>query len=65
VIVEGSVRKMNEIVRIAARVIGVADGFQLWAKHFDLEAARVLAVTDEVAKAVAHALTLRRRGPSG
>jgi eukaryotic-like serine/threonine-protein kinase len=57
VVVDGSVRKTNAAVRIAARVISVADGFQLWAKHFDLEASRVLVVTDEVAKAVAYALT--------
>jgi len=57
VVVEGSVRKTNDTVRIAARVITVADGFQIWAKHFDLEASRVLAATDAVAKAVALALT--------
>jgi serine/threonine protein kinase/tetratricopeptide (TPR) repeat protein len=64
VVVEGSVRKTNERVRIVVRVISVADGFQLWAKHFELEAARVLAVTDEVAKAVAVALTTAPGNPA-
>ncbi|HSN24727.1 MAG TPA: serine/threonine-protein kinase, partial [Kofleriaceae bacterium] len=35
VVVDGSIRKRGAQVRIAARAIGVADGFQLWASHFD------------------------------
>ncbi|HEV3190271.1 MAG TPA: protein kinase, partial [Polyangiaceae bacterium] len=63
VVVEGSMRKANQTVQFAVRVISVADGFQLWAKRFDLEAGRVLSVTDEVAKAVAHALMTTPASP--
>src|SRR5262249_60121629 len=35
VVVEGSVRKARGRVRISARLVSVADGFQIWAKRFD------------------------------
>jgi eukaryotic-like serine/threonine-protein kinase len=58
VIVEGSMRRRAELVRISARAIGVVDGFQLWANHFDTEPNGLLAVGDEVARAIARALTV-------
>jgi eukaryotic-like serine/threonine-protein kinase len=60
VVVEGSVRRARQTrnVRVAARVGSVEDGFQLWAKHFDRPAEELLAVNDEVARAVAGALTV-------
>ena len=69
VVVEGSVRKAGDLLRVSARVSSVADGFQLWAKRFDRPASDVLAVSDEVAQAVAHALTVEapsadRRAPT-
>ena len=57
VVVEGSVRRTGDRLRINARVMSVTDGFQLWAKRFDGAASDVLAVSDELAKAVASALT--------
>lgn len=58
VVVEGSMRRRGELVRIAARAIGVSDGFQLWANHFDTAPEGLLSVGDEVARAVARALTI-------
>ncbi len=58
VVVEGSVRKTPTGIRVNARLVSTADGFQLWAKRFDRPAADVLAVNDEAAHAIAEALTV-------
>ena len=58
VVVEGAVRKRGERIRISARVVGVADGFQLWASHIDSGADGLLAASDELVQAIASALTV-------
>ena len=60
VVVEGSVRRARGSVRISARLISVADGFQLWAKRFDRPEQDVLSINDDAARAIAEALTLDR-----
>jgi serine/threonine-protein kinase len=60
VIVEGSVRVLGEKVRISTRVLSVADGFQLWAKRFDVDRAEVLRVGDAIAQAISDALVVER-----
>jgi serine/threonine-protein kinase len=69
VVVHGSVRKTPAGVRVNARLIGVADGFQLWAKRFDRPASDALVINDEAAQAIAEALTVhftakRRAAPA-
>ena len=64
VVVEGSVRRAGDAVRVSARLSSVADGFQLWAKRFDRPAADLLVVSDEVARAVADALTVDLVAPA-
>lgn len=58
VVVEGSLRRAGDKVRINARVTSVADGFQLWAKRFERRAADLLVVSDEVAHAITEALSI-------
>jgi serine/threonine protein kinase len=58
VIVQGSVRRTTAGVRANARLISVADSFQLWAKHFDRPAADALLINDEAAQAIAEALSV-------
>jgi serine/threonine-protein kinase len=58
VVVEGSLRRTGDAVRVSARVTSVEDGFQLWAKRFDRSAADLLVVSDEVAQSIAEALTV-------
>jgi serine/threonine-protein kinase len=58
VVVEGSVRRARGSVRVSARLVSVADGFQLWAKRFDRPEHDVLAINDEAARAIAGALTV-------
>jgi serine/threonine-protein kinase len=64
VVVEGSVRRARGSVRISARLISVADGFQLWAKRFDRPEQDVLSINDDAARAIAEALTLDREAPA-
>ena len=61
VVVEGSVRRARGSARISARLISVADGFQIWAKRFDRPEQDVLSINDEVARAIAEALTVDGR----
>jgi serine/threonine-protein kinase len=58
VVVEGSIRRRGDRVRVAARVISVADAFQLWANHVDAAADGLLAACDEIVQAIAKALTV-------
>ncbi len=63
VVVEGSVRRAPAGLRITARVLSVADGFQLWAKRFDRPEKDLFVVNDEVASAIAEALTVDMTSP--
>ena len=63
-VVEGSIRRTPAGVRITARVVSVRDGSQLWAKRFDRGTVDVFEVSDEVARAVAEALTLDGTAPA-
>src|SRR5262249_26773496 len=56
-VVLGSVRKAAGEVRMNVRLIGVADGFQLWAGRFRRAEGEVLAMNDEIARAILTALT--------
>ena len=55
-LVDGSVRRAGNALRIAARLLTCSDGTQLWAQRFDRPAADALMVSDEVAQAVAGAM---------
>jgi TolB-like protein len=63
-VVEGSVRRAGSAYHVSARVIGVADGFQLWARRFARPTGELLVVSDEVARAVAEALTTHVGAPA-
>jgi serine/threonine-protein kinase len=58
-VVEGSLRRADERLRVSARVLSVDDGFQLWAKRFDRDEGAFFEVNDELARAVAEALTVK------
>jgi TolB-like protein len=55
-ILEGSVRRAGDRIRITAQLINAADGFQLWAERYDRTLDDVFAVQDEIAKAIVEAL---------
>ncbi len=55
-VLEGSVRKMGNRLRIAAQLINVADGYQLWSERFDRDVEDVFAIQDEISEAIFNAL---------
>jgi TolB-like protein/cytochrome c-type biogenesis protein CcmH/NrfG len=55
-VVEGSVRKDGERVRIAAQLNDVATGSHIWAERYDRGLADVFAVQDEIAQAIVAAI---------
>jgi Predicted integral membrane protein len=55
-VLEGSVRKMGNKLRIAAQLINVADGYQLWSERFDRDMEDVFAIQDEISQAIFNAL---------
>lgn len=55
-VLEGSVRKSGDRVRITAQLIRVRDDSHLWSQTYDRELTDIFAVQDEIAAAVVHAL---------
>jgi TolB-like protein/Flp pilus assembly protein TadD len=55
-VLEGSVRKSGNRVRITAQLIKTKDGYHLWSKSFDEELHDVFAIQDEIATNIAEAL---------
>jgi serine/threonine protein kinase/Tfp pilus assembly protein PilF len=55
-VLEGSVRRAGERVRISAQLINAADGFHLWAERYDRKLDDVFAVQEEIASSIAEAL---------
>jgi TolB-like protein/Tfp pilus assembly protein PilF len=51
-ILEGSVRKAGDKVRITAQLIQVDNGFHLWSESYDRELTDVFAIQDEIANAI-------------
>jgi len=58
-LLEGSVRRAGNRVRVTAQLIKVADGFHLWSERFDREWTDIFAIQDEITQAIASALRLR------
>ncbi len=55
-VLEGSVAKAGNQVRITAQLIDVEDGYHLWSESYDRELKDVFAIRSEVARTVANAL---------
>ena len=53
---EGSVRKMGNRVRITAKLVNVADGYQLWSERYDREMEDIFAIQDDISQAIVKAL---------
>src|SRR5579864_3367522 len=58
-VVEGSVRRAGDQMRVSAMAVKTADGYSLWSGTFHRNASNVFAIQDEIASAVAHSLRLR------
>ena len=56
-VLEGSVRQEGERVRIVAQLINATDGFHIWSARYDRRLDDILAVQDEIARAITAVLT--------
>ncbi len=56
-LLEGSVRKAGDQVRVTAQLINAADGYHIWSQTYDRTLADVFAVQDELAQAISGTLT--------
>ncbi len=61
-LLEGSVRKASDKIRITAQLIKASDGSHLWSETFDRSMDDVFKVQDEIASAVVAALKLKLLG---
>ena len=55
-VLEGSVRKAGERVRITAQLVSSADGYHLWSESYDRELSDVFAIQTEIAQKLVEAL---------
>jgi len=64
-LLEGSVRRVGNRVRIMVQLVNAADGYQLWSDRYDRELTDIFAVQDEIASAIAATLATRLREVAG
>jgi TolB-like protein/Tfp pilus assembly protein PilF len=55
-VLEGSVRKSGDRLRITAQLVNAADGYHLWSEIYDREMKDVFAIQEEIAKSIAQRL---------
>src|SRR4029077_4766666 len=55
-VLEGSVRKAGNRLRVTAQVVSVADGYHLWSERYDRDLQDVFAIQDEIAENIVRAL---------
>jgi serine/threonine-protein kinase len=58
-VLEGSVRKSGERVRITVQIVNAADGYHVWSERYDREMNDIFAVQDEITLAVVEALKVK------
>ena len=55
-VLDGSVRRMGNRLRITAQLVNVADGYQLWSERYDREMEDVFAIQDDISQAIVKSL---------
>jgi len=58
-ILEGSVRKQGDRVRITAQLVDASNGFHLWSETYDRRLDDIFAIQDEIARAIADQLKVK------
>jgi TolB-like protein len=61
-VLEGSVRRAGDRVRITVQLSDAANGFQLWSERYDRELKDIFDVQDQIAKAIAERLRVTLAG---
>jgi eukaryotic-like serine/threonine-protein kinase len=62
-ILEGSVRRAGNRIRVTAQLINVADESHLWSERYDREMTDIFAIQDDISHAIANALKVKFAGP--
>ena len=60
-VLEGSVRKAGNRLRVTAQLINVEDGFHLWSERYDRDMADIFAIQDEITEAIVESLKVTLR----
>jgi serine/threonine protein kinase/tetratricopeptide (TPR) repeat protein len=55
-VLEGSVRKSGDRLRVTAQLVNVTDGYQLWSERYDRQLDDVFAIQDEISENIVKAL---------
>ena len=58
-IMEGSIRRENDIIRVTAQLINVEDESHLWAENYNKKLSSVFELQEEVSKSIAQALKIQ------
>jgi serine/threonine-protein kinase len=61
-ILEGSVRKAGNRIRVTAQLVKASDGYHLWSRRFDREMTDVFAIQDDISQAIVEKLRVRLAG---
>src|SRR2546430_2395661 len=61
-VLEGSVRRAGNRLRVTAQLVKVSDGYHLWSERYDREMTDIFAIQDEIAKAIAARLQVTLDG---
>ncbi|HEY8229674.1 MAG TPA: tetratricopeptide repeat protein, partial [Rhodanobacteraceae bacterium] len=61
-IMEGSVRKAGDRVRVTAQLIDAENGYHMWSENFDRKLEDIFAIQEEIARNVARALRVSMKG---
>jgi len=56
VVLEGSVRRAEERLRVTAQLVSVEDGYHLWSETYDRELKDVFAIQDEISRSIVESL---------
>ncbi|MDX2090892.1 MAG: protein kinase [Kofleriaceae bacterium] len=64
-VVSGSLRRTPAGLRVSARLLGVADGFQIWAHRAEISETEVLTLSEELGRGIAQALSTRAAAQTG
>jgi serine/threonine-protein kinase len=63
-VLEGSVRRAGNRVRVTAQLADVTNGYQLWSERYDQELGDIFAIQDAIARSIAHRLELTLSEPA-
>jgi TolB-like protein/Tfp pilus assembly protein PilF len=61
-VLEGSVRKAGNRLRVTAQLINIEDGYHLWSKRFDCEMKDIFEIQDDIARAIVDQLKVELIG---